>query len=91
MKQFISIALSLVIFISTIGIKVDKHFCASFLHSIQVFGEFDEETCCGEEMEEKAGCCTDEVDYFSFDEKYAFSTFNFTITKPRFKRIYKNH
>ena len=82
MKQTISILLSVVLFISTVGIKVDKHFCASFLHSINVFEEFDENSCCGVEMEEEAGCCSDEVDYFHFEEKYAFSIYDFSIEKP---------
>ena len=81
MKRTIAILLSVVLLSSTIGIKVNKHFCATFLHSIHVFGEFDESTCCGD-REESMDCCTDESDFFNFDEKYSFSTSEFVIQLP---------
>ena len=68
MKRLISILLASVFFLTTVGINLNFHYCADFLHSINIAGTFDPASCCGEEMEKNPECCTDVVSYLILEQ-----------------------
>lgn len=83
MKQIMPILLAIFILTSSIGIKVNKHFCEKEGLKISYFTDFNDCTCevpvekhsCCKKKQEKQekkddGCCHDESEYLIFDENY---------------------
>ncbi len=68
MKRLISISLALIFFLTTVGLNLNFHYCADFLHSINIAGTFDPDSCCGEEKEKDPECCTDVVSYLVLEQ-----------------------
>jgi hypothetical protein len=67
------VLLSLVLFISTTGLTIEKHYCGDSLVSVSLFG--DAKTCC--DMD--GGCCHQEKDTYILTVDYTTPVFNLSF------------
>jgi hypothetical protein len=67
------VLLSLVLFISTTGLTIDKHYCGDNLVSVSLFG--DAKSCC--DMD--GGCCHQETDSYILTVDYTNPVFNLSF------------
>lgn len=85
MQQFITIFLTVIYLLFSIGISVSKHFCGTELASIAFYGEA-KKCACGTDAEEdnkksseeNNSCCKDETKIFKTDNDLK-SSFNFNL------------
>ena len=67
------VILSMVLFISTTGLTVDKHYCGDHLVSIRFFG--DAKSCCSMDGD----CCHQVTDTYKLTADYTHPVFNMTF------------
>ncbi|MFB9056311.1 hypothetical protein ACFFU9_06090 [Mariniflexile ostreae] len=75
LHKVFSMALALLVLISTVSFTIEKHFCGDVLIDASVFAEVER---CGMESAEiqyKKSCCKDEVDVIQGQDKLKSSSF----------------
>ena len=74
-KSF-SIALALLVLISTVSFTIEKHFCGDVLVDVSMFAEAKK--CAMESMEmlQKKSCCKDEIEIIQGQDELKFSSFD---------------
>lgn len=74
-KQITYIALAFWILLSTVGIRVNQHFCGEMLQSVALFAQA--KSCC--EGGEKSDCCTDKSDTLQIKEDFQKVDFKYVL------------
>lgn len=67
--------LSLVLFLSTTGLTIDKHYCGDSLVSVSLFG--DAKSCCDKD----GGCCHREKETYILTVDYTTPVFNLSLNQ----------
>jgi hypothetical protein len=77
-KQFLhksfSIALALLVLLSTVSFTIEKHFCGDVLVDISVFTTADKCSMEALEVLQKKSCCKNEIDVIQGQDELKFST-----------------
>ena len=79
MKKLLSISLSSLLLVSTIGITVHKHYCDSTLIATTILLHGDEDAC-STDMPADQNRCEDHHDLYSVDSPLVIATVNFNLT-----------
>lgn len=75
MRSLIAIFLASIMFVSSVGFSLNKHYCSmSKETTYSLFGkqgcDCDSQTSCPIHKTKKKGCCDDEVEYVQLHENY---------------------
>lgn len=86
MKQFISIALSFLMLLSSSGIAYAQHFCGDFEMMAKITLGQEKMTCgmvmedpCNDEQDEEHSCCDNEYAQVTTDENFAAASFDLQV------------
>lgn len=86
--RFINIVLALLIFISSTGFTVNRHFCKSELKNVNIFFKADDcykkyhsrktkKTCHIKKQSCENNCCKNTSEYYKLDQDQQLSSFDF--------------
>jgi hypothetical protein len=78
MKKLLAIALTSILMVSTIGITVHKHYCASSLVATSILPHGDDDTC-DSTMPMDSHSCEDQHQQFSGDSPLVLVAVNFEL------------
>ena len=78
MKKILSISLTLLLLVSTIGVTVHKHYCESTLIATSILSH-GEEDACGPDMPMDADSCSDEHEHYNVDSPLVLIVMNFEL------------
>ena len=76
MKQLGAISLIAILLLGTVGVTVNRHYCAGKLASTSLFS-FEGCQCQG--MDDDSGCCTHEIETISLGDEIANETLDFEV------------
>ena len=78
MKKLLSIALTLLLLVSTIGVTVSRHYCESYLISTSLMASIED--ACDADMPMDAVSCSDDHQHYSVDSPLSLLTLNFDLS-----------
>ena len=78
MKKILSIALTLLLLLSTIGVTVSRHYCESFLIETSLMASIGD--ACDSDMPMDDDSCSDDHQHYGVDSPLFLQTFNFDFS-----------
>lgn len=76
MKKALSIFLSLLILLSTVGVSISRHYCGHMLKDSSIFVHAQG---CGDMESMPMGCCHDETDHFEIEDDFQSANFSASL------------